>query len=86
MIERLMEAARQLDEAIAMIEKARAEGLEITADIYTYEAGSTGLKSCMPPWVERPRRVWVVIGPRQAEHFLMRLRYTVTPDRSRSRT
>jgi N-acyl-D-aspartate/D-glutamate deacylase len=42
----------KLDEAIAMIEKARAEGLEITADVYTYEAGSTGLKSCMPPWVE----------------------------------
>ncbi len=42
----------KLDEAIAMIEEARAEGLEITADVYSYEAASTGLKSCMPPWVE----------------------------------
>jgi N-acyl-D-amino-acid deacylase len=41
----------KLDLAIAAIEKARAEGLKITADIYTYEAGATGLDASMPPWV-----------------------------------
>ncbi len=41
-----------LDEAIAMIEKARADGLHVTADIYTYTAGSAGLNSSMPPWVQ----------------------------------
>lgn len=40
------------DKAISMIEKARAEGLEITADIYTYPAGATGLNVTVPPWVQ----------------------------------
>jgi N-acyl-D-amino-acid deacylase len=42
----------KLDEVIARVEKARAEGLEITADVYTYAAGSTGLNASMPPWVQ----------------------------------
>jgi N-acyl-D-amino-acid deacylase len=41
----------KMDQAIAMIQKAQAEGLKITADMYTYEAGSTGLDASMPPWV-----------------------------------
>jgi N-acyl-D-amino-acid deacylase len=40
------------DEAVAMVEGARAEGLQITADIYTYPAGATGLNATMPPWVQ----------------------------------
>ena len=36
---------------IARIEAARAQGLRITADMYTYTAGSTGLDAAMPPWV-----------------------------------
>ncbi len=40
------------DEAVAMVERARAEGLRITADIYTYPAGATGLNAAMPPWVQ----------------------------------
>ena len=40
------------DEAIAMVERARAEGLQITADVYTYPAGSTGLNAAIPPWVQ----------------------------------
>ena len=41
----------KLDRAIGMIEEARRQGLKITADMYTYTAGATGLNSCMPPWV-----------------------------------
>jgi len=41
----------KLDHVIAMIEDARRQGLKITADMYTYTAGATGLNSCMPPWV-----------------------------------
>jgi N-acyl-D-amino-acid deacylase len=37
---------------VAKIEKARAEGLRITADMYTYTAGATGLDAAMPPWVQ----------------------------------
>lgn len=41
----------KMDTAIALIEKARKQGLKITADMYTYPAGSTGLDAAMPPWV-----------------------------------
>jgi N-acyl-D-amino-acid deacylase len=41
----------KMDTVIAMIEKARASGLKITADMYTYTAGATGLDAAMPPWV-----------------------------------
>lgn len=36
--------------AIDAIDAARAEGLAITADMYTYTAGATGLSNCIPPW------------------------------------
>ena len=42
----------KMDEAIARIEAARTEGLAITADMYTYVAGATGLDAHMPPWVQ----------------------------------
>jgi len=41
----------KLDEVIAKVEQARDEGLKITADMYTYTAGATGLDAAMPPWV-----------------------------------
>jgi N-acyl-D-amino-acid deacylase len=40
----------KLDRVIARIERARAEGLAITANMYTYTAGSTGLDAAVPPW------------------------------------
>jgi N-acyl-D-amino-acid deacylase len=40
------------DDVIARIEAARAEGLRITADMYLYTAGATGLDAAMPPWVQ----------------------------------
>ena len=42
----------KMDEVIAKVEFARAEGLRITADMYTYTAGATGLDASMPPWVQ----------------------------------
>ncbi len=42
----------KLDELLARIEAARAEGLKITADIYTYPAAGTGLDACLPPWTQ----------------------------------
>jgi len=41
----------KMDRVIARIEAARREGLKITADMYTYPAGATGLDASMPPWV-----------------------------------
>ncbi|KKL88400.1 hypothetical protein LCGC14_1925060, partial [marine sediment metagenome] len=42
----------KLDRVIEMVNQARAEGLDITADVYSYPAGSTGLISSLPPWVQ----------------------------------
>src|SRR5262249_50430799 len=42
----------KLDAAIQKVEAARAAGLHITADMYTYLAGATGLDASMPPWVQ----------------------------------
>ncbi|MCW5760708.1 MAG: D-aminoacylase, partial [Phenylobacterium sp.] len=42
----------KLDAVIAKVEAARAAGQRITADMYTYTAGSTGLDAAMPTWVQ----------------------------------
>ncbi len=42
----------KLDAVIERVEAAQAEGLAITADMYTYTAGSTGLNAAMPPSVQ----------------------------------
>lgn len=42
----------KLDQVIEKVEQARVEGLRITADMYTYTAGATGLNAAMPPWVQ----------------------------------
>jgi len=41
-----------LPEVLAKIEAARTQGLQITADMYTYVAGESGLDAAMPPWVQ----------------------------------
>jgi len=41
----------KMDQVIKMINDARAQGLKITANMYTYTAGGTGLDASMPPWV-----------------------------------
>ncbi len=40
------------DDAVKKIDSARAAGLHITTDMYTYTAGATGLDASMPPWVQ----------------------------------
>ena len=42
----------KIGDAIARVEAARARGLRITADMYTYAASSTGLDAAMPLWVQ----------------------------------
>jgi N-acyl-D-amino-acid deacylase len=50
----------KLEDVFRMVEAARAEGLDITADMYTYTAGATGLDAAMPPWVqEGGHEAWV---------------------------
>jgi N-acyl-D-amino-acid deacylase len=42
----------KLDGLIASVEKARSSGVRISANMYTYTAGATGLNAAMPPWVQ----------------------------------
>ncbi|SBV33524.1 N-acyl-D-amino-acid deacylase [uncultured Sphingopyxis sp.] len=42
----------KLDTIVKKIEDARAAGLRITTDMYTYTAGATGLDAAMPTWVQ----------------------------------
>jgi N-acyl-D-amino-acid deacylase len=42
----------KLDDALTRIERARAQGLHVTTDMYTYVAGATGLDAAMPTWVQ----------------------------------
>ena len=41
----------KMDQVIKLIEDARRAGVKITADMYTYPAGGTGLDASLPPWV-----------------------------------
>ena len=52
----------KMRDAIARVESARAKGISVSANMYTYTAGATGLNACMPPsvqeggldaWIER---------------------------------
>jgi N-acyl-D-amino-acid deacylase len=50
----------KLETVFGMVEAARAEGLDVTADMYTYTAGATGLDAAMPPWVqEGGHEAWI---------------------------
>jgi len=39
----------KMDSVIRQVENARAAGIDVTADMYTYEAGATGLTASFPP-------------------------------------
>ncbi len=42
----------KMDELIRHVDAARASGLQVSADMYTYTAGMTGLDAAMPTWVQ----------------------------------
>ena len=42
----------KIDSAIAKVDEARASGLRITADMYTYAASSTGFDAAFPTWMQ----------------------------------
>lgn len=40
----------KMDTVIRRIRSARGDGHDVTATVYPYRAGSTGLDACLPPW------------------------------------
>lgn len=49
---------RHMAEVIRRVEAARADGLDVTADMYPYVASGTGIASCLPPWAEADGKLW----------------------------
>ncbi len=47
-----------MHEVIARVEAARADGIDVTSDMYPYVASGTGLASVLPPWAEADGRLW----------------------------
>ena len=48
----------KVPQVIAMIDRARADGIDVTADMYPYEAAGTGLASCLPYWAMENGRLY----------------------------
>lgn len=73
-----------LDSAIAMVEAARSEGLEITTDMYTYNASSTGLNIGLPLWArEQGHDVTMefIRNPVTRKKMIAENKFHVTPDK-----
>jgi N-acyl-D-amino-acid deacylase len=69
----------RMPEVIQKITKARAEGLDITADIYPYIAGSTSLSACLPPWALEGGTQKMLSRLRD-EHIRQQLKKEITTD------
>lgn len=44
--------------AVAKIDSARAQGLDVQADMYPYAGASTGLTACLPPWASAEAKLF----------------------------
>ncbi len=73
-----------LDSAILMIEQARAEGLQITTDMYTYNASSTGLNIGLPGWAREgghDATMNFIRNPVTRNRMILENKFHVTPDK-----
>ncbi|MEM0953182.1 MAG: D-aminoacylase [Pseudomonadota bacterium] len=72
----------KMDLALQKIEEARAEGLNITADMYMYVAAGTGLDSTLPPSSQEggySQLLAKIKNPKQREELILAM---TTPDDS----
>jgi N-acyl-D-amino-acid deacylase len=73
-----------LDSAILMIEQARAEGLQITTDMYTYNASSTGLNIGLPSWAREgghDATMNYIRNPVTRKRMIQENKFHVSPDK-----
>ena len=73
-----------LDSAIIMIENARAEGLKVTTDMYTYNASSTGLNVGLPAWAKEgghDATMNYIRDPVTRKKMIQENKFHVTPDK-----
>lgn len=73
----------KLDSVISLVEAAHAEGLHITADMYTYPASSTGLNVVLPQWAKDGGHDSTMArfqNPELRAKAIAEVRFTCTPD------
>jgi len=73
-----------LDSAILMIDQARSEGLQITSDMYTYNASSTGLNVGLPGWAREgghEATMELIRNPETRKKMIAENTFHVTPDK-----
>jgi len=73
-----------LDSAIQRIDEARAESLAITADMYTYNASSTGLNIGLPGWARESGHdatMELIRNPVTRKKMIAENKFHVTPDK-----
>jgi N-acyl-D-amino-acid deacylase len=73
-----------LDTAVAMIEGSRKEGIEITADMYTYHASSTGLNIGLPDWAKaggHETTMQFISDPQTRARMIRDNKFHVNPDK-----
>lgn len=46
----------KMPEVLGKIERARAAGIDVAANVYPYDRASNGLDACLPPWVREGGR------------------------------
>lgn len=64
---------RGLNEALAILDKARQDGLEVTCDVYPYTAGSSQLIQILPPWYQEggvEKIVWRLKDPKSRRELV----------------
>ncbi len=74
----------KMDSVFLMIEQAREEGLQITADMYTYPASSTGLHVQLPDWVREggvEATIERLANPDLRERILNDIEFEHSPDK-----
>ena len=74
----------KMDSVFAHINAARAEGLQVTADMYTYPASSTGLHVQLPIWVREdgiPKAIERLATPSLRKRILEDIDWEHTPDK-----
>ena len=73
-----------LDSAIQRIDKARKEGLEITTDMYMYNASSTGLNVLLPEWAKEgghSKTMELIADSGSRQKMLGEMDFHVPPDK-----
>ncbi len=73
-----------LDSAIQMVNNARTEGLDISTDMYMYNASSTGLNVLLPEWAKEgghSKTMELIENPEMHSKMMNEMDFHVTPDK-----